>query len=387
VLPSGFSSRVVAVGGEFVGNTNYRWHPFSDGAGVIPDARGGYYYVSNSEVVDPVGQGSVSAIHFDSSGAIVGAERILSGSTANCSGGVTHRGTWLSCEERDGGVVWECDPTSQRPPESYASMGLYRHEGAAVDANSAAIYLTEDEQDGLFYRFTPSSWPDFRNGKLQALVVDGLALRWLDVPDPSGTTKPVRQQVPGATVFKGGEGVMARDGAVYFTTKYDNRVHALDIVNNKYELLWDGQAPLTGGDNLTSDPVAGQLFVAEDGGNMEIVVIDNHGNVAPFLRVEGHPDSEISGVAFSPDGRQLFFSSQRGPTRTKLKDVVGGSDDRPIGMVFAVTGPFLQPQLDAARVVQRSSHGGSSTPVIAAGTGSVVVAGLLGAIALRRRRA
>lgn len=391
VLPKGFSSRVVAVGGKKVAGTDYQWHPFSDGGATFAAADGGWYYVSNSEVFDPVGQGGASAIRFDASGEIVGASQILSGTTGNCAGGATPWGTWLSCEEIESGRVWECDPTGAKPTVRHDALGLFRHEAVAVDETSTSLFLTEDEPDGLLYRFIPDRWPDLTKGRLQALKVEAPNTRWIDVPDPAATNAPIRTQVPDATVFTGGEGICARQGFVYFTTKYDNKVHVLDLRRGTYAVVWDGTEPLFGVDNITADPVLGRLFVAEEGGNMEVVVIDNNGDAAPFLRVEGHPDSEIAGVAFSPDAKRLYFSSQRGPTDARLQDLVPGvADERPVGMVFEVEGPFVNAQTQAARIVDRGAGaegGGSSPAPFIAGGGSLVVAGLVGALLVRNRRA
>lgn len=90
-------------------------------------------------------------------------------------------------------------------------------------------------------------------------------------------------------------------------------------------------APLRGVDNVT---VAqnGDVFVAEDGDDMQICVLSPSGTgdvvVAPVLQVVGQLSSEITGPAFSPDGTRLYFSSQRGPGP-------GGP-----GITYEVTGPF-----------------------------------------------
>ena len=134
----------------------------------------------------------------------------------------------------------------------------------------------------------------------------------------------------------GGEGCWYDSGVCYFTTKGDNRVWAYDAVNERLDLAYDdslvpaGAATLTGVDNITGAS-SGDLFVAEDGGNMEINVITSDGVVAPFLRILGQGSSEITGPAFSPDGRRLFFSSQRGTS---------GASTGSGGITYEVRGPF-----------------------------------------------
>jgi len=71
------------------------------------------------------------------------------------------------------------------------------------------------------------------------------------------------------------------------------------------------------------------LRVAEDGGDLQIVVITKSGETIPLLQLVGHDRSEITGPAFSPDGSRLYFSSQRGMT--------GRSAD---GITFEITGFF-----------------------------------------------
>src|SRR5680860_602833 len=202
-LPEGFTARRVARGEEVVGGTGYRWHLASDGAATFPTDDGGWILVSNSEH-QPGGAG---AMRFTRGGEIADAYRILDGTTQNCAGGPTPWGTWLSCEEYEEGRVWECDPSGRGKARVHDAMGVFRHEAAAVDPRGRRVYLTEDWEDGAFYRFTPRRWPALSEGLLELAKVgkDG-AVEWVRVPDPSARREVTRRQVPGATEFKRADG-------------------------------------------------------------------------------------------------------------------------------------------------------------------------------------
>jgi secreted PhoX family phosphatase len=331
-LPGGFTSRVIARSGQRVGSTSYTWHDAPDGGACYADGTG-WIYVSNSEI-NP--SGGASAVKFSSTGAITGAYRILSNTRTNCAGGKTPWNTWLSCEEVDRGYVYETDPWGVKAAVRRDAMGRFKHEAAAADPVRKVVYLTEDVTDGCFYRFRPTTWGDLSSGTLEVLVAgSGTSgpVTWARVPDPTGATA-TRNQVSGAKRFNGGEGCYYADDTCWFTTKGDNRVWQYNAAAQTIELAYDdslvtsGTAPLTGVDNVTGS-ASGDLFVAEDGGTMEICVITPTDVVAPFLRVEGQSGSEITGPAFSPDGTRLYFSSQRGTS--------GSSSG---GITYEVRGPF-----------------------------------------------
>ncbi|MFD7555457.1 alkaline phosphatase PhoX [Streptomyces sp. NPDC059835] len=333
MLPAGFSSRVIARSGQNVGPTSYKWHSAPDGGACFADGTG-WIYVSNSEI-NP--SGGASAVKFDSAGTITGSYRILSDTRQNCAGGKTPWNTWLSCEEVSLGYVYETDPYGVNAAVRRPAMGRFKHEAAAADPVRQVIYLTEDETSGCFYRFIPTTWGNLSSGTLQVLVAGTAAsgsFTWQNVPDPDGSPTTTRTQVSGSKKFNGGEGCHYANDTVWFTTKGDNRVWQLNLANNTYELAYDdslvpgGAAPLTGVDNVTGSSY-GDLYVAEDGGNMEICLITPDDVVAVFLRVNGQSSSEITGPAFSPDGTRLYFSSQRGTT--------GSSTG---GITYEVTGPF-----------------------------------------------
>jgi secreted PhoX family phosphatase len=326
-LPAGFTSTIVARSRQAVPGTSYVWHDAPDGTGWI--------YVSNSEVSASAG-GGASRIVFDAAGAVVGASRILSGTNTNCAGGKTPWNTWLSCEEVTRGRVFETYPLGGTAVARLA-MGRFKHEAAAADPVRQVVYLTEDETDGKFYRFVPTTWGDLSAGTLQVFragTATSGTFTWATVPDPDGSPTATRSQVSGAKTFNGGEGCHYADDTVWFTTKGDNRVWQVNLAAGTYELAYDdnlvspGTAPLSGVDNVTGS-AAGDLYVAEDGGNMEICLITPDDKISPFLRITGQGGSEITGPAFTPAGDRLYFSSQRGTS--------GSSSG---GITYCVTGPF-----------------------------------------------
>lgn len=328
MLPAGFRSRRLARSWETVPGTGHLWHLAPDGGAVFPTGDG-WTYVSNSETFP----GGVGALEFDRRGEVVAARSILPALTwSNCAGGATPWGTWLSCEEWEYGRVWECDPTGVAAPRLHLSLGVFAHEAVAADPVDRCLYLTEDRPDGCLYRFDPDRWGDLSVGRLSvAIVAADSSVTWGRVPDPAPNlfATPTRRQVPGAMAFRGGEGIVYDRDHVYFTTKGDQRVWDLDVramsISVRYDHATSSRPNLRGVDNVVAGH-DGSLYVAEDGGDMEIVVVDADGGATPVLRVVGQPDSELAGPAFDPSGTRLYFSSQR------------GSDGR--GITYEVVGPF-----------------------------------------------
>ena len=347
---------------------NRLWHIFNDGGGVIPRANGGWIYCSNSEVpgienaaavdrnfedaaatylrlqaliangllpVDlPTGLGGVGTLVFDSDGTLVDSYSILTGTTFNCAGSITPWGSWMSCEETLNGRVFECDPFA---PGSQGvarpALGRFEHEATFVDTGNRVIYETEDHPEGRFYRFVPDAadWPAgaarpaLNSGRLQAMIVDGggveaaldgpQPVRWKDVRNPDAMQ--IDNRDPETTAFNGGEGLWMFAGFAYFSTKGDNRIWAYDTVNQTLEVIYDlatAEPPndfLSGVDNLTVTS-QGDVLVAEDGGDMQVVAILPDRSLRPLLQIVDQDASEIAGIAFNPAGNRMYFTSDRG---------------------------------------------------------------------------
>ena len=61
-------------------------------------------------------------------------------------------------------------------PVPLTAMGRFNHEAACVDPETGMVYMTEDRDDGVLYRFIPKERGNLRaGGQLQAMAIDGLA--------------------------------------------------------------------------------------------------------------------------------------------------------------------------------------------------------------------
>ena len=162
----------------------------------------------------------------------------------------------------------------------------------------------------------------------------------------------------------------------------------LDLASQQLTVLYDDAttagSPLNAVDNITRHAPSGDLYVAEDGGNMEVCLIttaDAQDTVAPFLRFVGHSASEVTGPAFSPDGTRLYVSSQRGT-------------DGITGRTYEITGPFrngstpppVTETLVAAGSTWRYLDNGSNQGTAWSGRTFVDTAWAQGARAARLRR-
>lgn len=311
-VPAGFTCRVVARSEQPVGDIT--WHAAPDG-GACFAAGEGWIYVSNSQL--PL-VGGVSALRFGPDGRAEDAYRILSGTNLNGAGAATPWQTWLSCEEIFRGLVYETDPTGRRAARSLAAMGRFSHGDIVVDAKQRAVYMTEMERDGCFYRFRPDIWGELSRGRLDVLCSTSTGVEWRQVPDPAPgpLQSQIRAQVDSAWRFDKAEVSGFVAGRCRFTTdsgrvawEYDAEMHSLRPTG------------ATGEDSRRR----------RLGGSAHINVVGVDGAPTPIARVDGHHGSQITGPAFSPDGARLYFSSQRGS---------GGGSAGTGGVTFEVTGPF-----------------------------------------------
>jgi secreted PhoX family phosphatase len=136
LLSQGLKSRVIAQQFQPVPYTNAKvskadFYRDADAGATFRDPRrgnqGDWIYVSNSEVrsaVQPRGGGG-AAITFDRMGNVLEYRTVLSNTTANCGGGRTPWGAWISCEEfLANGQIWQVDPTGKRKATKPIALGI-----------------------------------------------------------------------------------------------------------------------------------------------------------------------------------------------------------------------------------------------------------------------
>ncbi len=282
--------------------------------------------------------------------------------STNCSGAATPWGTWINGEEILDGYMFECSPLRDGgEPIRLDRFGRKAHEQVAFDVERRAIYHTEDiTGEDRFYRnvYTENEWPsngrpDLTRGKLQVLSVPAgidaarqgpTPIVWLDAIDDGRPQADV--YLPESTIFPGNEGVWFVNGFIYFSTKVDSNVWAIDVANGTIESIYDptdgpigspadpAEPKMMGVDNL-SMTLDGEMIVVEDGGDMRAMVLLPDRSTIPLLRLPGDAGgTEVTGPAFSPDGRRLYVSNQRALRNGETVSFGQG------GVVYEITMPF-----------------------------------------------
>jgi Bacterial protein of unknown function (DUF839) len=326
-LSKGLTARVFARSDEKVQYYNFSeslrsCHQTPDGAATFQDTResnqGGWIYVSNSEENAETQYGGVGSFTFDTNGNLIDYRMVLEGSIGNCNGGTTPWGAWISCEERDGGQIWQVDPTGVKPP-GVITLGMDggKFESYAHTPNGKFHFVTEDDERGALRRFTPDSvdmsevdpWNLlYGAGKTEFLILDPKArtFQW--------TTDEESARVNAELYYPGSEGIAIRGSMLFFVSKYLQTLYSLNLI----KMVYTSQSTVHGGFEAQPDAIQtiqdniALLYFTEDESTVAGVHARDHNNkYFTILEAPGYVDEETTGLAFSPDHRHLYFTLQK----------------------------------------------------------------------------
>jgi len=286
----------------------------------------------------------------------------LAGTIRNCAGGPTPWNSWITCEEtvekandlleQDHGYTFEVPALGGlAQPTPIKGMGRFNHEAVAVDPKTGIVYLTEDDSEGLIYRYLPNTKGKLLNGgKLQALALLEQAsfdtrnwkepnapvvppkrlytTHWIDMDNVESPDNDLRHRgyKNGAARFARGEGMWYGNQEVYFACTNGGRTKSGQVFRYKpspyegtarekekpgtLELFAEpnDKSILKYCDNLTIAPW-GDVVLCEDHDHPYLVGITPAGEYYKLGENIGYK-SELAGVVFSPDGSTLFVNIQ-----------------------------------------------------------------------------
>ena len=330
-----------------------------------------------ARIYDPAaGRGGVTTLVYDTASARLERQFLcLAGALRNCAGGPTPWGSWITCEEitirkgelgaaRDHGYNFEvpADAGGLVAALPLVEMGRFNHEAVAVLNAAGVTYQTEDQPDGLLYRFLPSRAGSLAaGGRLQALalrdapgahtgndpgagsafpVATPMPVDWVNLDDVTAPADDLRHRgrSRGAAAFARGEGIcVARrahsaDSRVWFACTTGGRLGRGQLWRyrpSRYEgsarereapgtlelfLEPENIALLNRADNVAIAP-SGDVVVCEDNRELpRLLGVTSSGDVY-VIAANPARDAEFAGATFSPDGSTLFVNlQQRGVT-------------------------------------------------------------------------
>lgn len=253
------------------------------------------------------------------------------------------RNTWVSCEEIWNGRIWQVDPKGLRPPQetsmSASSLGYFESFAYDIrDFEKPRFFVTEDDVGGALRRFTPSNpnWDDpwtilHGEGVIEYLVLKPSSeSRWATEGNFYWTASIQVARNSAGRYYQHTEGLDVYNNELFVVSKTQHSLFILDLDSSTYQRhstaagLFDGQPDQMqrlikeGPSNIESsstfdvnEPEAEPLlyFCEEVGTANGVHARDANGWFYSILESSIY-GRETSGLAFSPDGKHMYFSYQ-----------------------------------------------------------------------------
>jgi secreted PhoX family phosphatase len=331
--------------------------PFPDNSRLPANFDAGLVFDGGPGGMQPHLGGTTNIVFDPKSGKKISQFLSLIGTDRNCAGGAMPWGSWITCEEpedltsvrgKQHGWCFEVKAATGgglQKPVPLKALGRFRHEAVALDPRTGWLYLTEDRNDGLLYRFIPEKKGDLSRGKLQALKITGkdsadlrnyhpdakwpvasekLRVEWYDIDDPESPNDDlrIRGHQAGAARFARGEGIHWVDDAFFICCTDGGPSRRGQIFrlqpgagegNDQLELFLQPEKIdlLSNGDNLCPAPWGG-IVICEDLINAAFSPAAHVRCVTPegkiFTLAKNRRAGEFAGCCFSPDGKWFFVN-------------------------------------------------------------------------------
>jgi len=169
------------------------------------------------------------------------------GTDRNCGGAIAPNGMIYTCEEHQGksntyfcrkgaghrdtsdvgnlkyyqniGYIVEVDPKTRKATQKIYAMGAYFHEDLEFMGDRKTVYLSDDKEPGVWFKFVADTIDDYSKGQLYAYkqTKDGTSGTWITLPRDTASLIRIRDIAieKGASVFMRHEWLVRKGNKIY----------------------------------------------------------------------------------------------------------------------------------------------------------------------------